>query len=124
MRSDFRRLGGRLPSIEEFDETVGASHPEVGAVALQVWGLPEPLRLSARWHHDPMAAPAHQQAVAVTYLANRLSHRYGFGCPPEEDRDRLLSDPAISALGLKGNWLDQMDEEALTISMTAQNLVS
>jgi two-component system chemotaxis response regulator CheY len=124
MRSDFRRLGGRLPSNEEFDETVGTSHPEVGAVALQVWGLPEPLRLSARWHHDPMAAPAHQQAVAVTYLANRLSHRYGFGCPPDEDRESLLADPAISALGLEENWLDQFDEEALTISMTAQHLVS
>jgi hypothetical protein len=71
-----------------------------------------------------MASPAHQQAVAITYLANRLSHRYGFGCPPDEDRDSLLSDPAISALGMSENWLDQMDEEALSISMTAQHLVS
>jgi len=124
MRSDFRRTSGRAPSAEEFEETLQASHAEVGAVALQVWGLPEALRVSARWHHDPIAAPAHQQAVAVTYLANRLSHRYGFGRPPDEDRDALLSDPAIAALGLNERWLDELDEEALTISMTAQHLVS
>jgi hypothetical protein len=62
--------------------------------------------------------------VAVTYLANRLSHRYGFGRPPDDDRDKLLADPAIAALGLGGNWLDPLDEEALNISMTAQHLVS
>ena len=124
MRSDFRRNGGRAPTAEEFEETLQTSHMEVGAVALQAWGLPEPLRYSARWHHDPLSAPAHQQAVAVTYLANRLSHRYGFGRPPDEDRDSLLADPAIAALGLGANWLDHLDEEALNISMTAQHLVS
>ena len=35
----------------------------------------------------PDQAPDHKTEVAVAYVANRLAHRYGFGCPatPEED---------------------------------------
>ena len=124
MKADFRRLGGRAPSNEEFEAASVVYHPEVGAAALQVWGLPESVRIPARWHHDPMAAPSHPQAAALIYVANRLSHRYGFGCPPEGDDTDLLSDPVCAALGLQAQWLDKLDQEALAISVTAKHLVS
>jgi len=57
-------------------------------------------------------------------VANRLSHRYGFGCPPDGDATDLLSDPVCAALGLQAQWLDKLDQEALAISVTAKHLVS
>jgi two-component system chemotaxis response regulator CheY len=124
IRAEFRRLGGTMPSREEFESTTGLYHPEVGAAALQMWGLPEAVRVPTRWHHDPMSAPAHEQMAAVTYVANRLSHRYGFGCAPDTDGEPLLADPVCAALGLRAEWLDRLDQEALTISVTSQHLVS
>jgi two-component system chemotaxis response regulator CheY len=124
MRADFRRLGGPLPSRDELEATLATHHAEVGASALQMWGLPESVRVPVRWHHAPLEAPDGGQAAAVTYLANRLSHRYGFGCRPDTERDTLLSDPVCAALGFHGQWLDRLDEDALAISVTAQHLVS
>ena len=124
MRGDFVRLGGRPPAADEFEGVLTAFHAEVGSSALHVWGLPESVRVPIRWHHDPLAAPAQIQAVAMTYLANRLSHRYGFGCPPDEDQDSLLTDPIAATLGLADDWLERFDQEALSLSVSAQHLVS
>jgi two-component system chemotaxis response regulator CheY len=124
MKAEFRRIGGSTPSAEEFDAASVLYHAEVGAAALQVWGLPESVRIPTRWHHQPMAAPSHGQTTAITYVADRLSHRYGFGCPPDADKDVLLSDPICAAVGLDAAALDKLDQEALAISVTAQHLVS
>jgi HD-like signal output (HDOD) protein/CheY-like chemotaxis protein len=124
MRSDFRKHGGTLPSPEEFDAASVLYHAEIGAAALLVWGLPESIRVPTRWHHDPLTAPSHSQMAALTYTANRLSHRYGFGCPPESESDVLLNDPVCAGLGLDAKLLDALDQESLEISVTAQHLVS
>ncbi len=86
MRAEYLRLGGRSPSAEEFDGVMTSRHAEIGATALQLWGLPESVREPVRWHHEPFGATSQARAAAVTYLANRLSHRYGFGCPPDGRR--------------------------------------
>jgi hypothetical protein len=57
------------------------------------------------------------------YLANRLSHRYGFGRPPAEEEDPLDLDPSATALGLPDGWLGRLDQEALDLGMSAQHLV-
>jgi two-component system chemotaxis response regulator CheY len=123
MRAEFRRLGGTMPGADEFESSSVLYHAQIGAAALQVWGLPESVRIPARWHHDPMSAPTHEQMTAIAYVANRLSHRYGFGCPPDTDKDALLADPVCAALGLNAQTLDRMDQEALSISATARHLV-
>jgi HD-like signal output (HDOD) protein len=100
-----------------------AQHADVGATALQFWGLPEVIREPVRWHHSPLSAGEHSQASALVYLANRLSHRYGFGRPPAEEEDPLDLDPSATALGLPDGWLGRLDQEALDLGMSAQHLV-
>jgi putative nucleotidyltransferase with HDIG domain len=124
MRAEFLRLGGRPPSTAEFDAVLAEHHAEVGAIALQIWGLPEAIRIPVRWHHDPSSAPHHARAAALTYLANRLSHRYGFGCPPEDNGAALLEDPVGGILNLQDGWLKKLDQDALTLSLSARHLVS
>jgi HD-like signal output (HDOD) protein len=99
---------------EEFDEVVHTQHAEMGAAALQLWGLPDSVRVPVRWHHDPLSAPSHAQTAALIYTANWLSHRYGFGCQPDEERAPLAEDPVCAGLGLTEGWLDKLDQEALS----------
>ena len=58
-------------------ETYGASHAEVGACLLQLWGLPSALVEAVLWHEHPGAHPAvgFSPAVAV-HVANALDHEF------------------------------------------------
>ena len=47
----------------------------------------------------------------VTYVANRLCHRYGFGCVADTESD-LLADPNLADCGLDESWLREMDRRA------------
>jgi HD-like signal output (HDOD) protein len=122
LRLEFLRLGGRPPSAEEFDAVSSACHAEIGETALQLWGLPESVRVPVRWHHDPQSATSFQREATVVYLADALSHRYGFGRPPDLEVP-AADDPAIASLGLPAGWLAKLDHEALTLSVTARHLV-
>lgn len=124
LRTQYRRLGGRAPSTEEFDMVLSAEHAEVGATALRTWGIPESICEPIRWHHAPMRGGAHAHAAALLHLANRLSHRYRFGRQPIEQDERLDADPAGAALGLGDGWLVEVDHQALSLNIAARHLVS
>ena len=49
--------------------------------------------------------------ASVCYVANRLSHRYGFGCDASPDAP-LLDDPIAQKLGLTEAWLTDLDARA------------
>jgi hypothetical protein len=48
--------------------------------------------------------------TAVVYLANRLSHRYGFGC--DADGYDPMQDPVVEMLGLDAAWFADLDARA------------
>ena len=115
LREEWVRLGRVAPTAAEEAELVVAHHAEAGGIALQYWGLPVSVREPVRWHHEPASAPQHARAAGVTYLANRLAHRYGFGCQPEAD-DALLSDPVFASFHAGPPWLAEMDRHAIAIA--------
>lgn len=124
LRSSYLRLGGRAPTTDEFDAVMAARHGDVGAAALEMWGIPESVREPVRWHHAPREAGDHARASALLYLSNRLSHRYGFGRQPARDDAPLETDEAIAELRLGAGWLAELDQEAVSLGMAAQHLVS
>ena len=89
---------------------MAAHHAAAGALVLKHWKLPDTLDSPVRHHHDYTAATTHMRETAVAYLANRLSHRYGFGCP-KNDSD-LLDDPVCELLSVDAAWLEKVDGHA------------
>jgi HD-like signal output (HDOD) protein len=83
---------------------------QTGAAVLRRWRLPSILDEPIVCHHDWTKATHEPRKAAVTYMANRLSHRYGFGC--EADPVDLLPDPVCKELGIDQAWLDQTDRHA------------
>jgi HD-like signal output (HDOD) protein len=106
-----RRTGSPVPP-EEMEAAMSAQHAGFGAFTLRRWGLPTSLDQPVRFHHDYQAAGDDARRALVVYLADRLSHRYGFGCEADGDTYDLLGDPAFQQLGLDANWLADTDSRA------------
>ena len=119
---DFGKFGVPTPTQQEIETVCRNRHPEIGAQLLRQWQLPEALESPVRYHHDPAASPTHSHESAVTYMANRLSHRYGFGCEVEEAN--LLEDPICARLGLNDAWLADFDRRAPGLFQVARQIVA
>lgn len=92
-------------------QLVTDTHAEVGGFLIQKWGLPESLQDPVVWHHEPWRATREPRATAVTYAANRLAHRYGFGVPRDEEYDPL-ADHEMQELGLDESAVAELDARA------------
>jgi putative nucleotidyltransferase with HDIG domain len=104
-----QRTGSTVPA-EEVATAIEQHHANVGGITLKRWGLPASLEEPIRCHHDYRSATAKPRKAMVAYLANRLSHRYGFGCDPEVYN--IVGDPAFRELGLDAAWLTGNDGRA------------
>jgi putative nucleotidyltransferase with HDIG domain len=107
---EYRRQTGRAITDEQLEAVLAAHHPAAGALVLRRWKLPESLDDPVRCHHDYEAATRNRRQAAVAYFANRLSHRYGFGCSAEETD--LLADPVCQLLDIDAAWLARIDGHA------------
>jgi HD-like signal output (HDOD) protein len=111
LAKDFTAAAGRLVRGEEVAAMIALRHADFGGQVLEEWRLPLMVQRPVVYHHRPENAPDHKTEVAVAYAANRLAHRYGFGCPatPEEE---LAADGVFVQLGLSESWLANMDAKA------------
>ncbi len=66
--------GGLAPWVAE-QQTFGASHAEVGAYLLGLWGLPSPIVAAVAFHHRPHTYETTAfNPLAVVHSANNLAH--------------------------------------------------
>jgi putative nucleotidyltransferase with HDIG domain len=111
LSKDYVRGGGKAPSEAEVVAMIDAKHAEFGGRVLREWRLPPVIEEPVVYHHRPDAAPSHAVEASVCYVANRLSHRYGFGCVATPDAP-VLDDPIAQKLGLTEAWLNDLDARA------------
>ena len=104
-----KRTGKPLEAAELAD-LMEKWHPHVAGLAFRRWGLPTELDEPVLNHHDYTQATSDRRMAAVIYLANRLSHRYGFGC--EKDEFDPMTDPVTEELGLDADWVAEIDQRA------------
>lgn len=110
LASDHRRRGGQPIPPEELAAAIAQNHATIGGLALRKWKLPTTLDEPVMCHHDYASAVLEPRKAMVCYMANRLSHKYGFGCEPEEYD--VLADPVAMQLGLDAVWVDALDQRA------------
>ena len=77
-----------LPRFEAEASVFGASHAEVGAYLLAIWGLPQPIVEAVAWHHRPSdSADVAFSALTAVHVANCLDRSTG-GDDPGHALDR------------------------------------
>jgi HD-like signal output (HDOD) protein len=70
-----RRAGG-IPQWQAEREIIGASHCQVGAYMLGLWGLPDPIVQAVALHHDPSTCTLEGfSTVTAVHVGNALLHR-------------------------------------------------
>jgi HD-like signal output (HDOD) protein len=103
-----------LPVWQVEQEFFGATHADVGAYLLALWGLSNPITEAAALHHHPSrcAAPEFSPVVAV-HAANVFAHELvgtGTGVPPPQ-----FDTPYLTRLGFAGRieiWRNSCKETA------------
>lgn len=116
-----RRSSNAIPP-DELEDALRAHHATLGGVALRRLGLPTELEEPVVFHHDFAQAPTRRREAALINCANRLSHRYGFGCDVE-DMD-LLAEAAAQELGLDAKWLEETDARAPGLFQVARQFLA
>jgi len=118
---EFRLRSRTPPTQEEIEDTIEQRHPHFGGWLIARWQLPRSLCNSIVWHHEPFWAEERSTAM-VTYAANRLAHRYGFGCARDEVSD-VLDDPIFEELGVDEHALAQIDSHAPGLFDVARQII-
>lgn len=63
-----------IPLVEAERVFFGASHAEIGAFLMALWGVPDAVVEAIQFHHQPSAAPqAEQGALMAVHVANGLA---------------------------------------------------
>jgi putative nucleotidyltransferase with HDIG domain len=102
--------GVAAPAAEEVEALLLARHATFGGYLVKRWCLPKSLEDPIVWHHQPDRAQQRPRDAATIYAANRLAHRYGFGCPREAGPTD--DDPFFASVGLDARALQRIDEHA------------
>ncbi len=89
---EYRTIASRasdqnLPVWQIEEELLGASHAEIGAYLIALWGLPLPVAESVAYHNRPSICPNEKVSFALTavHIANALEKCRGFGSTISEN---------------------------------------
>jgi putative nucleotidyltransferase with HDIG domain len=110
--------GIKKPSASEVSIVMADRHADLGGQLLKSWHLPAPLYDAVTFHHAPDRAQS--SAAVVAYAANRLAHRFGFGCPVEEFDP--LTDPVFPAMKIDEPALARIEKQARKMYDVARQL--
>jgi putative nucleotidyltransferase with HDIG domain len=118
---DHRRKTGTSVAEPELAAAIETAHAELGALALRQWRLPETLDEPVRYHHRYLHARTYPREAAITYCANLLSHRYGFGCTADE---RGADDTVFTFLEMDEAWIHEVDAHAPGLFDVARQILA
>jgi putative nucleotidyltransferase with HDIG domain len=105
-----RQPGVAKPTVAEVEQVLEDQHAAFGGFLLRRWQLPRNLHDPIVWHHYPEGASNRPQEAAMIYVANRLAHKYGFGCKREEID--VAADPYFAHVNVDAATMKRFDERA------------
>jgi HD-like signal output (HDOD) protein len=119
LAKDYAAAGGAPVDHAEVQSMIDRRHAAFGGRMLGEWRLPSVIQQPVVHHHHPHECRDHPVEAAVVYVANLLSHRYGFGCEAVPG-ENVLADAVAVQLGLDEQWLTDMDARAPELMQGAQ----
>jgi putative nucleotidyltransferase with HDIG domain len=89
-------------------EIFGATHEQIGAYLIRLWGLPDAIAEAVALHHSPQLCPGRRfNPVGVVHVADALDHRE---VPPRGEMENTrLSTAYLAQLGLTDRLTDWVD---------------
>jgi putative nucleotidyltransferase with HDIG domain len=103
------------PVWESERQILKATHGDVGAYLLDLWGLPDPVTRAVAQHHEPVAVEGeHISPLAIIHVANHLAHQMD-GSASAEDSE--LNATFLQKAGLSdriAGWRDAVEQTAAT----------
>jgi HD-like signal output (HDOD) protein len=67
------------PAWELERQILKATHADIAAYLLNLWGLPESVTEAVGRHHEPMASRIdHLAPLAIVHVANHFAHTHGY----------------------------------------------
>jgi HD-like signal output (HDOD) protein len=94
-----RATAKRIPLHEAEGEILGATHADVGAYLLGLWGLPQSIVEAIAFHHAPSKSPLNTFGVlTAVHVADVLDHEHHPRIPGAADAQ--LDQPYLDGLGL------------------------
>ncbi|MCX6626315.1 MAG: HDOD domain-containing protein [Candidatus Solibacter sp.] len=98
-------IGGRVSFHAAEEQVLGASHAEIAAYLLSLWGLPQTVVFAVARHHQPSVHESDDPpfgAPAAVYFANRLAHeREPTAAGASRDRPPSGDHEYLQALGME-----------------------
>ena len=101
--------------FEAENQILGVNHAQVGKILGERWGFPLSLTEPIEFHHTPLEASEHGDLVAVVYLANIISERYGYSFL--SDSSSIEMHPELADRFLSGDDLKLKAEAKLKKEM-------
>jgi putative nucleotidyltransferase with HDIG domain len=114
--------GVARPLPVELETTVEERHAEFGGFLVTRWQLPKLLQDPIVWHHEPDRAAERPLETAVIYVANRLAHRYGFGCARQEIE--IDDDPLFARVNVDSAALARLDDHVPGLFAIARKITT
>ncbi len=103
----------QIPALEAEQKVFGATHAEVGAYLLGIWGLPDPIIEAVAFHHRPADAETHTMPLTAVHVADALEHKHREG--NEETGTERLDMEYLKKLGL-AERLPVWEEQCSTLA--------
>jgi HD-like signal output (HDOD) protein len=119
---DCKNFDIAAPSDDDTAVVLAEMHGPIGGHVLKQWGMPKSLHDPIVCHHDVDGASERPAAAMVAYVANRLSHRYGFGC--EVEAFDPMADPVIVKFGMDQRAIEKLDLHAPGLFEVARKIAA
>ncbi len=107
-KNDFKEYDKKNLSFDAKEKKIiGVDHPEVGAVILENWKLPDALVDAVRNHHKPENSTINQVLVDQVHIADAICLSGGLGAGDDGLQYELSSD-AVDRLNFNENKMEEV----------------
>ena len=106
-------------------DVIEMGHAQMGSWLMEAWGLPEPVSITVREHHNNDYSGEHDSYVKLVKIANRLLKRVGIGDEDGEDIPQgLLESLGLSEAAVLAEFEAMIEVELAEVEAMAHQIAA